>query len=179
MIHSDAVLSRPDTLNLTRAWMVDHIPAGSKVVIEPLVPNNWALGHRPLAVRHSDGGALGDLQHVGYGTYPTTGTPLPPGQHRYVLVDQYERTLRPALLDELYPSMATAGWSSVRSRPAAPSPSPRRRRRRCAYYAALATRAKLMYHMSPFQTRVHSRAVQLRLVDRLLPAPVPPTRGPR
>ena len=41
-IHNDRVLSRPDTRNLTRAWMVRNIPAGSKVVIEPVVPDNWA-----------------------------------------------------------------------------------------------------------------------------------------
>ena len=39
--------------------------------------------------------------------YPTwetmidaNGNPLPAGEHRYVAVDQYERTLRPALLTQ-------------------------------------------------------------------------------
>ena len=41
-VHDDAVLSRPDTRNLARAWMVSHVPAGSKVVIEPDVADNWA-----------------------------------------------------------------------------------------------------------------------------------------
>ena len=42
VIHNDAVLSRPDTRNLARRWMVAHIPAGAKVVIEPVVEDNWA-----------------------------------------------------------------------------------------------------------------------------------------
>src|SRR6202020_459555 len=41
-IHSDVVLSRPDTRNLTRRWMVAHVPAGDKVVIEPVVSGDWA-----------------------------------------------------------------------------------------------------------------------------------------
>jgi hypothetical protein len=40
VIHDDAVLSRPDTRNLTRSWMVAHIPAGARMVIEPQVPDD-------------------------------------------------------------------------------------------------------------------------------------------
>ena len=41
VVHDDRVLARPDTRNLTRAWMVAHVPAGEKIVIEPVVPDNW------------------------------------------------------------------------------------------------------------------------------------------
>ena len=101
------MLSRPDTRNLTRAWMVAHIPAGAKVVIEPVVPDNWAptSGAR---CRGRDGRALAALP-----TWLTDvdrqGDLLPAGQRRYVLVDQYERTLRPELLDSTS-RRATAGW---------------------------------------------------------------------
>jgi hypothetical protein len=40
-VHDDLVLSRPDTRNLARSWMLAHVPPGSKVVIEPIVPANW------------------------------------------------------------------------------------------------------------------------------------------
>jgi len=46
-IHSGIVLSRVDTRNLTRSWMLEHIPAGAKVVAEPVEPEEWAREVRP------------------------------------------------------------------------------------------------------------------------------------
>ena len=40
-IHSGLVLSRADTRNLARAWVVENIPAGARIVVEPVVPNAW------------------------------------------------------------------------------------------------------------------------------------------
>ena len=40
-VHSDRVLSHDDTRNLARAWMVENIAPGSKVVVEPIVPDAW------------------------------------------------------------------------------------------------------------------------------------------
>jgi len=148
VVHNDVVLSRPDTRNLTRAWMVANVSAGSKVVIEPVVPENWiddigqSLGWTPTGSRwypfntsETDVDARGGL--------------LPKGQRRFVQIDQYERTLRPELLDEY----AKAGycWIVVGSLQAGrafadPSAAPSA----IAYYAALARRGTLMYHVSPF-----------------------------
>ncbi len=41
-VHSGLVLSRADTRNLTRDWMVAHIPRGAKIVVEPVSPDEWA-----------------------------------------------------------------------------------------------------------------------------------------
>ena len=41
-VHVDRVLSRDDTRALTRDWMVRNVPPGTKVVIEPVVPDAWA-----------------------------------------------------------------------------------------------------------------------------------------
>jgi 4-amino-4-deoxy-L-arabinose transferase-like glycosyltransferase len=46
VLHNDAVLSRPDTRNLTRKWMVTNVAAGAKVVIEPVVSDNWSTSER-------------------------------------------------------------------------------------------------------------------------------------
>ncbi len=148
VIHNDAVLSRPDTRNLARSWMVSHIPAGAKVVIEPVVADNWAtdIGR---ALPYTAGGA----RWRRFPTWETDVSPggqlLPAGQRRYVLVDEYERTLRPELLDE-YVSSGYC-WVLIGSLQAGRSfAQPRLAPRAIAYYAELANRARLVYHVSPF-----------------------------
>ena len=42
-IHNDVVLARDDTRALARAWMVENIPEGDRVVIEPIAPDQWAM----------------------------------------------------------------------------------------------------------------------------------------
>ncbi len=154
VIHNDAVLSRPDTRNLLRTWMVHNVPAGAKVVIEPVVADDWAqdIG-RSLPYT-----ATGE-RWSRYATWLTDVdqnlNPLPPGERRYVLVDQYERTLRPQLLDEYTQSgycwlvigslQAGRAFAEPNAAPAA-----------VAYYAELANRAKLLYHVSPFAAGTHA-----------------------
>ena len=85
-LHVDRVLARPDTRGTLRAWMLDHVPAGTRVVIEPVVPQAW----------------LGDqwrTWNTARADVDDHARPLPGGRTRYVKVDRYERTLRPALLD--------------------------------------------------------------------------------
>jgi hypothetical protein len=154
VVHNDAVLSRPDTRNLVRAWMVNHVPAGAKVVIEPVVEDNWA----------TDVGR--SLPYTGSGArwrrFPTwetdvssTGQLLPAGERRYVLVDEYERTLRPELLDEYEASGYC--WVVIGSLQAGRSfAQPRVAPQAIAYYAQLANRSKLMYHVSPFGGSRHA-----------------------
>jgi hypothetical protein len=148
VVHNDIVLSRPDTRNLARAWMVDHIPAGAKVVIEPVVEDNWATDVGRSLPWTSNGAR--------WQRYPTwltdvdaNGTLLPGGQKRYVVVDQYERTLRPELLQEY----AKGGycWVVIGSLQAGRSfAQPKLAPQALAYYAQLANQSKLMYHVSPF-----------------------------
>jgi hypothetical protein len=151
--HNDEVLSRPDTRNLARTWMVNHVPVGSKVVLEPLVPDNWAL----------DIGRVLPATPTGerWRRYPTWLTnldqnlnPLPPGQHRYVFVDQYERYLEPQLLDQYVKQgycWVVIGSLQAGRAFAQPGSAPRA----ISYYAQLARRATLVYQVSPFAGGAH------------------------
>jgi hypothetical protein len=157
VLHSDRVLSRPDTRNLTRAWMVKHIPAGSKIVVEPVVSDNWAYDIGRVNPATPSGArwklwdtSVTDVDIHGHDRH------LPPGQHAFVGLDQYERSLRPELLTEY----AKAGycWVVIGSLQAGRSfAQPKIAPQAIAYYAQLANDAKLVYHVSPFST--NKRAV--------------------
>jgi 4-amino-4-deoxy-L-arabinose transferase-like glycosyltransferase len=153
VIHDDSVLARPDTRNLTRAWMVAHVPAGAKIVVEPVVPDNWASD-----VGHSLAWTPTGERWWRFATWLTDidrqGNPLPAGQRRFVVIDQYERTLRPALLDEYIQRgfcWVIVGSLQAGRAFAAPEAAPTA----VQYYAALARRAHLLYHVSPFSAGAH------------------------
>jgi len=49
-VHNDIVLTREDTRTTTREWMVANIPPGTRVLVEPLVPQEWHVdGGRPAS----------------------------------------------------------------------------------------------------------------------------------
>ncbi|HEY2441231.1 MAG TPA: hypothetical protein VGI07_13435, partial [Solirubrobacteraceae bacterium] len=148
VVHNDVVLSRPDTRNLTRAWMVGHVPAGAKVVVEPVVSGDWAqdVGR---SLPWTPTGARWQTWNPYVTDVSATGVHLPPGEHRYVAIDEYERTLRPELLTEY----ANGGycWVVIGSLQAGRSfAQPKIAPAAIAYYAQLADHARLMYHVSPF-----------------------------
>jgi len=139
-LHVDRVLAHPDTRNSARAWLLAHVPAGSQVVVEPFVPARWlaGTGWRHWDVTRADvddfGRALGGRGQV---------------RTRFVKVDKYERTLRPALVDRYveqgYCWVVAASHQFGRA-----FAQPREVPRAIAYYAALNRRGDVVARFSPY-----------------------------
>jgi hypothetical protein len=146
-VHSSLVLSRPDTRNLTRAWMLGNVAAGSRVVVEPVVPNSWVTnvgqggvgGAGPRWVKYAS------LRAV---LNPASGTPEPEG--RKVRAEDYERTLSPALVS--YYEQHGFCWVITGSTQSGRAfADPRAVPQAIAYYGALARQGRVVYRVSPYR----------------------------
>jgi len=143
-IHSGLLLSRADTRNLARAWVVKNIPAGARIVVEPVVPNAWLdETGRPGA---------GAARWVKYPTLrvllnPSSGTPEP--THQTVLLENYESTLGPALISYYERNdycWVVSGYTQSGRAFADPKTLPDA----IAYYRELERQGEVVYHVSPY-----------------------------
>lgn len=161
-LHDGLVLSRPDTRNEARDWLVANVPertrtvdpvtgevrvSVTKIVVEPVVPDGWAQDIGMPSALTSNGNR--------WVKFPTSrsnvandGTVVP-GPGRIVNIEDYERTLRPELIDEY----AKGGYcwvvsgSTQRGRAEAePTEVPQA----IAYYAELERRAEIVHVSSPY-----------------------------
>jgi hypothetical protein len=147
-LHSALTLSRTDTRNAARAWLVAHVPAGTKIVVEPVVPDAWAtdIGH---PYRGTANGAR-------WSKYPTSRSNIAndgsfvPGPGRIVNIEDFERTLYPELIDRYVQRgycWVVVGSTQRGRAEAQPSVVPRA----MAYYRALEQRSKLVFEASPYR----------------------------
>jgi hypothetical protein len=142
-VHNDAVLARADTRNLTRSWMVAHVPRGARIVLEPVVLGSWieeGAGRRQTKRWHK----YPALESV----IAPDGKLAPQTAHTVALED-YETTLSPALIDWYerqgycwVVSGSTESGRALADPPAAPLA--------LAYYRALSAHAQAVYHVSPY-----------------------------
>jgi hypothetical protein len=141
-VHNDALLARTDTWTLARAWMVRNIPEGTRIVIEPIAPDQWAtdVGHPS---RLTDEGRRWDKWRTS--NY----------QGRRIKLEDYERTLSPPMLDRYargdYCYVLTGSTQmgrALREPDAVPGA--------IAYYRALERRSDVLYRVSPGASRPFS-----------------------
>jgi hypothetical protein len=147
-LHSAMTLSRTDTRNATRAWLVSHVPPGTKIVVEPVVPDAWAtdIGH---PYRGTANGAR-------WSKYPTSRSNIAndgsfiPGPGRIVNIEDFERTLYPGLIDKYVEKgycWVVVGSTQRGRAEAQPNVVPRA----IAYYRDLERRSTLAYEATPYK----------------------------
>jgi Dolichyl-phosphate-mannose-protein mannosyltransferase len=152
-VHAGVVLSRADTRNITREWMIAHVPAGSRIVAEPVSPDEWA--------RFARTAAFAPPGRYRWPKYPSLvprvaadgsllASPGPP-----VGIEDYERTLSPSLIDyyraHRYCYVLSGSTESGRAF-ADPHAVPRA----LAYYRALANAAEVAFRATPYRAGEHA-----------------------
>ena len=151
-IHSDLVLSRADTRTLTRAWMVEHIPKDAKIVAEPVSPDAWAFDVGQFNPATPDGARWNKYSSLEEVFAPNGKLVGPTG--RTVGIEDYERTLKPALIGwyerEGYCWVIVGSTQQGRAL-AEPTVVPEA----VAYYRALSREGKVVYHASPYAKGAH------------------------
>jgi hypothetical protein len=148
-IHLDRVLSGDDTRNLARAWLVRNVPPGSKIVVEPIVPEAWTTdAGRPPPITPS--GRRWNKFLTTRTTLDEQGRKRRGGVGRTIAIEDYERVTRP----ELVGAYARGGycWVVIGSTQYGRAlVQPEQVPRAIAYYRTLARRGELVYRSSPYR----------------------------
>jgi hypothetical protein len=146
-VHGGLVLSRTDTRTLTREWMLAHIPARAHIVVEPVSPDDWARQTHPATSTASN-----RYQWV---KYPSLVSRVSPSgalvsRRGIVSIENYERTLSPALLP-FYVSHGYCWVVSGSTQSGRAFSDPRAVPGAIAYYRALAANAVVRHRVSPYR----------------------------
>jgi hypothetical protein len=145
-VHSGLVLARADTRNLTRQWMLAHIPHGSPIVVEPVSPNEWANETHPGTSTASN-----PPQWVKYPSLlpriSSTGALQAPEPE--ITLEDYVRTLAPSLLG-YYRQHGYCWVISGSTQSGRAFADPRAVPLAIAYYRALARQGEVVYRSSPY-----------------------------
>jgi Dolichyl-phosphate-mannose-protein mannosyltransferase len=147
-VHNDLVLSKQDTRSAAREWMVEHIPAGTQIAVEPLVPKEW----------YADGARLPDpTKRTGYRWQRFVRTSADakrlakqfPGARRKADFANYVATVFPGQIDFLR-SKGVCWIVSGSTQSGRAFNNPERVPQAIKYYKALNREADLRYRIAPF-----------------------------
>jgi len=149
-VHSGLVLARADTRNVTREWMLAHVPRRARIVAEPISPDGWAREY-PGAVPPSRNRGV-------WLKYPDLASRLSPSDPagpllahglKIVGIENYVRTLSPALVT-YYEQRGYCYLISGSTQSGRAFADPRAVPLAIAYYRTLAQRGEVVFRSSPY-----------------------------
>ncbi|MEA2298081.1 MAG: hypothetical protein QOF77_1017 [Solirubrobacteraceae bacterium] len=148
-VHSGLVLSRADTRNQARAWMVANIPVGAHIVVEPVVPDQWAQDVGHVTAETSTGYRW--LKYPATRTQIAADGTLGVGYGTIVNIEDYERTLRPELVNLYQQHVPAFCWViSGSTQFGRADVDPRQVPRAIAYYEELRRQGTLVFRGTPY-----------------------------
>jgi hypothetical protein len=147
-VRNALVMSRADTRTQTREWLVANLPAGTKVVFEPIAPTEW-YGHTP------GGGAKADPARQWQRFNRSRADIAELGRHyrgalRVANFQNYERTLTPALID-IYRRDGFCWVVSGSTQRGRAEAEPQRAPEALKYYRALERQSDVAFRASPLK----------------------------
>jgi hypothetical protein len=151
-IHSGLLLSRTDTRTLTRSWMLTNIPRGANVVVEPVSPDQWARetpGKGAGCAAASPASRYRWCKWPSLFTYIDASGALDVAAHHEVGIENYVRTLSPALLG-YYQRRGFCWVLSASTESGRAFADPRAVPQAIAYYQALRREGTVAYVASPY-----------------------------
>lgn len=152
VVHNDRVLSREDTRTTARKWMVRNVPAGTTIVVEPIVPREWYADSASLPGKHSREGyrwarltRTGDDKRALIRKYPELKGKI----QRAADFANHAYTLFPGMLD-FYREKGACWIVSGSLQSGRAFNNPGRTPEAIKYYRALERQADLKFEIQPF-----------------------------
>ncbi len=148
-VHSGLVLARADTRNVTREWMLAHVPRRTRIVAEPISPDGWAREYPGAVPASSNRGVW--LKYPGLVNRLSPTDPSGPLQQRgpTVATENYVRTLSPALVAD-YEQHGYCWVVSGSTQSGRAFADPRAVPLAIAYYRTLEERGEAVFRSSPY-----------------------------
>jgi hypothetical protein len=147
-VHSGLVLSRADTRTQTRDWMLANIPRGTKVVVEPVSPDQWAREARG-APAGCEGTRYRWCKWPSLYTFIDAQGAIDVAHRHEVSIENYVRTLSPALIP-LYERRGYCWVVTGSTEAGRAEADPQAVPLAIAYYRALAAQGEVVRRFSPY-----------------------------
>jgi len=147
-VHNDVVLARDDTRMVARQWMERNVAPGSKIVMEPIAPDQWAADVGEPLFQYTGSGNRWNKWRTSRSCF-FNGETKPEGQCPVIKLEDYERTTRPELVASYERGgfcWVVTGSTQFGRAYADPDEVPHALK----YYEAVRARGEEVYRVSPY-----------------------------